>query len=65
VTIHTKRYGFYILIEVNDPILGDGGKTVVHNVTKNLEIFMLVACQCIKMHMKGSIQQILTDATKL
>jgi hypothetical protein len=30
--------------------LGDGGKIVVHNVTKNLEMFTLVANEWIKIH---------------
>jgi hypothetical protein len=30
--------------------LGDGGKIVVHNVTKNLEMFTLVAYEWIRIH---------------
>jgi hypothetical protein len=47
---NTKRLGLCTIVEVNNLILGDGGRIVVHNVTKNLEMFMLVACEWIKIH---------------
>jgi hypothetical protein len=45
-----EKISFCTTIEVNNPILHDGGRTIVHNVTKNLEMFMLVACEWIRIH---------------
>jgi hypothetical protein len=38
------------IVEGDNLILGDGGKIVIHNITKKLEMLMLVACQWIKIH---------------
>jgi hypothetical protein len=47
---HTKDKFIIIVVEVNNPILGDGGGIVVHTVTKNLEMFTLVACEWNQIH---------------
>jgi hypothetical protein len=43
-----EKISFHTTIEVNNLILHDGGITVVHNVIQNLEMFMLVACEWIR-----------------
>jgi hypothetical protein len=42
--------GFLHNVEVNNPILGDGAKIVVHNITKDLKMFALVISHRIKPH---------------
>jgi hypothetical protein len=37
-------------VEVNKPILGDGAKVIVHNITKGLKMFALVISHRIKPH---------------
>ncbi len=45
-----EKIRFQTIVEVNIPILGDGGKIVVHNVTKNLEMFTLATYEWIRIH---------------
>jgi len=42
--------GFLHSVEINNPILGDGAKIVVHNITKDLKMFALVISHRIKPH---------------
>jgi hypothetical protein len=42
--------GFVHNVEVNYPILGDGAKIRVHNITKDLKMFALVISHRIKPH---------------
>jgi hypothetical protein len=43
-----EKISLRTIVEVNNPTLHDGGRIIVHNVTKNLKMFMLVACEWIK-----------------
>ncbi len=45
-----KCKGICTSAKVDNPILGDGGKTIVHNITKDLKMFMLVISHNIKIH---------------
>jgi hypothetical protein len=47
---HVKCKGICTSAKVDNPILGDGGKTIVHNITKDLKMFMLVISHNIKIH---------------
>jgi len=61
-----KIKGFHIIVKHNNPILGDGGKIVIHKMTKNLDMFTLVTSQKIRIHhVKRSILQILILVTKI
>jgi hypothetical protein len=42
-----EEISFRTTVEITN-ILHDGGRIIVHNVTKNLKMFMLVACEWIR-----------------
>jgi hypothetical protein len=53
MTNHAKCKGFYInVVEANYPIFGDGGRIVIHNITKDFKMFTLVTNHRIKYIMK-------------
>jgi hypothetical protein len=50
VTNHTKNKCFHTILEVNNPILGDCGKIILHHIRKHLEMFTLVITWWIWIH---------------
>jgi hypothetical protein len=47
---HAKCKGLYISVEVDNLILGDGGRTIVHNITKDLKMFTSITSHKVKIH---------------
>ncbi len=52
-TSHAKSKIFFINVKISYPILGDCDKSVFHNITKNLEVFMLVVNHKVTVHHKN------------
>lgn len=50
---HVKSKVFHTIVKVNSPILGDCGKSVLHLITKHLEMITLVIGCGITIHYKN------------
>jgi hypothetical protein len=50
MTNHTKYKHISTNVEISNPILGYGGKIVVHNITKDLKMFKLITSHNIIIH---------------
>jgi hypothetical protein len=50
-----KYKGISTNVEISNPILGNGGKIIVHNITKDLKMFKLITSHKIIMHHEEEI----------